>query len=76
MPPRMAGAGAPQGLSWSWELDFDVLLAALADAAPSPAGNSGASPLAGRCPPRHTPFAGHPDGTVRPAPAAGRQHRC
>jgi len=40
----MAGAGAPQGLSWSWELDFDVLLAALADAAPPPAGNSGARP--------------------------------
>jgi hypothetical protein len=32
MPGRTSDAGARQGLSWSWELDFDALMAALADA--------------------------------------------
>jgi hypothetical protein len=32
MPGMTPDAVAPQGLSWSWELDFDALMAALADA--------------------------------------------
>ncbi len=38
------GAGAPQGLSWSWELDFDALLASLSEAGVRGAGNSDAGP--------------------------------
>jgi len=41
---RSGGAGAPAGLSWSWELDSDALMAALAELAP--AGSAGA-PAAG-----------------------------
>ena len=39
MPGGIADAAAPQGLSWSWELDFDVLLAAAGrEAGPDDAG--------------------------------------
>src|SRR6266567_1550175 len=42
MPEEVTDAGAPQGLSWSWELDFDALMAASAGADPSLPGASGA----------------------------------
>ena len=42
MPEEVTDAGAPQGLSWSWELDFDALMAAIAGADPSLPGASGA----------------------------------
>ena len=32
MPAEDSGAGAGQGLAWSWELDFDALVAGLAEA--------------------------------------------
>ena len=32
MPAETDGASVPQGLSWSWELDFGALLAAMAEA--------------------------------------------
>src|SRR6266705_1213529 len=32
MPADTGDAGAPQGLSWSWELDFGALIASLTDA--------------------------------------------
>jgi hypothetical protein len=41
MPEERSGAGARQGLSWSWELDFDALMAAIADADPSGTGSPG-----------------------------------
>jgi hypothetical protein len=41
MPEERSGAVAPQGLSWSWELDFDALMAAIADAGPSGTGSPG-----------------------------------
>jgi hypothetical protein len=61
MPEEMSDVGAPQGLSWSWELDFDVLLAAMADAAPPAASPSGASP-SGAGPGRGGPGRGGPPG--------------
>ena len=42
MPGGMTDAGAPQGLSWSWELDFAALMAAIAGAGPSLPGASAA----------------------------------
>ena len=44
MPEEGNGAGAPQGLSWSWELDFDTLMAAIADAGPSGTASPGDGP--------------------------------
>ena len=44
MPEVMRDAGAPQGLSWSWELDFDALMAAIADAGPSLPDAAGVDP--------------------------------
>src|ERR1017187_10002136 len=41
------GAGAPQGLSWSWELDFGALIAALAGTDPADADSSGSGPSTG-----------------------------
>ncbi|HLQ53261.1 MAG TPA: DUF222 domain-containing protein [Streptosporangiaceae bacterium] len=40
MPGQMRGAGAPQGLSWSWELDFDALMDSLSEPGPHGVGNS------------------------------------
>ena len=34
MPAESGGAGCPQGLSWSWQLDFGALMAALNGTAP------------------------------------------
>jgi hypothetical protein len=42
VPAESGGAGCPQGLSWSWQLDFGALMAALNGTLPP--GLSGASP--------------------------------
>src|SRR6266487_4355658 len=34
MPDEVRGAGAPQGLSWSWELDFEALARCAGDGSP------------------------------------------
>ena len=34
MPAEPGGAGRPQGLSWSWQLDFGALMAAVNGTAP------------------------------------------
>ena len=57
MPADLDCAGAPQGLSWSWELDFDALAACigatglsdagLSDAGPADAGPADAGPAVG-----------------------------
>jgi hypothetical protein len=43
MPDEMRGAGAPQGLSWSWDLDFDALMECLSETGARGLGNSGAA---------------------------------
>ena len=47
MSAETGGAGAPQGLAWSWELDFGVLLDSLAEAVPGAEGISGANGCGG-----------------------------
>jgi len=42
MPKRSGGAGPPAGLSWSWEMDSDALMAALAELSPSSSPSGGA----------------------------------
>src|SRR6266496_4316682 len=50
MPARTDSAGSPQGLSWSWELDFATLMAAISDdnAAGAPATSGGLPAAASR----------------------------
>src|SRR6266496_2492291 len=45
MPDEVRGAGAPQGLSWSWELDFEALARCAGDG--SPVGGVGAAAYGG-----------------------------
>src|SRR6266536_1360551 len=45
MPDEVRGAGAPQGLSWSWELDFEALARCAGDG--SPVGGVGAAAYVG-----------------------------
>src|SRR6266516_228669 len=55
MPARTDSAGSPQGLSWSWELDFATLMAAISDdnaaGAPGAACAAGAAGAAGAADP-------------------------
>src|ERR1700729_1567044 len=51
--------GLPQGLSWSWQLDFGALMAALNGTAPSASAPSGQAPADG---------AASPDDGVLPGP--------
>jgi hypothetical protein len=43
MPAEGGDEGVPQGLSWSWELDFDALMASLGEAGPRRAGAASAT---------------------------------
>ena len=43
MPAEPGGAGRPQGLSWSWQLDFGALMAAVNGTAPPGAPSAGRS---------------------------------
>jgi Domain of unknown function (DUF222) len=73
MPDEMCGAGAPQGLSWSWELDFDALMESLSETRPRGAGNSGAAPSGtGRSPASAGPASAGPAaaGSVPADPAS------
>ena len=68
MPAESGGEGLPQGLSWSWQLDFGALLAALNGAAPagaSLAGRSGQAPagLSGAPPSGPPPSGSAPAGS-------------
>jgi uncharacterized protein DUF222 len=45
MAEDVVGAGAPQGLSWSWELDFDVLMDSISGDAPRSGAAAGAAGL-------------------------------
>ena len=84
-PGDAEGAGAPQGLSWSYEMDFGALIAAITGAdppdpdAPSAglqsagrpdAAPSSAAPSSAVQPPAGPPAAAPADGSVAPAPAA------
>ena len=56
MPEQMTDAGAPQGLSWSWQLDFDALMAAIAGAGPSlPGASAAVLPVPARSRPARLP---------------------
>ena len=44
MPAEPGGAGCPQGLSWSWQLDFGALMAAVNGTPPPGAAPSGSAP--------------------------------
>src|ERR1700689_4698668 len=61
-----AGAGTPQGLSWTWELDLGALLASLTDGSPSDevsaAGRPDATAPDATAPGGGTPDAGAPSG--------------
>ena len=59
MPAESGGAGYPQGLSWSWQLDFGALMAAVNGTAPSASAPSGQAPADG---------AASPDDGVLPGP--------
>jgi len=47
MPADLGCAGAPQGLSWSWELDFNALAACIGADGPSDVGPSDVGPADG-----------------------------
>ncbi len=44
MPAEPGAAGCPQGLSWSWQLDFGALMAAVNGTPPPGAAPCGSAP--------------------------------